>query len=342
MNPTKKYINIDKYISSKNNIFIDQKKREGEDYDFAIYKPKSKQLLLFQAKYLISNANVKKKSLYESSAFKVLNSFNKLINEKIGEVYLLYISGIYYNYGRKEEAIKALTNKRINCIFYSLKINNFYFDFKNNINDIKLNNSYMLIPSSKYYVEQKSLDNLDFEQDEKFYYKYEKKKKKSDIKETFEKKEIEVEKEYDNSISEEIKNNNNNEINKTELLLQRKTIRSMKDLEKIYIDITSFILNVSTFKNKSIIDLLGPLLIISSGEKKINLDKEYAFLFYLNEETLEFDRNKRLGLIIYNNGVHYFVDLKEDKYYKSYSELIEKFQMDFLYAIGEKNNLHLF
>ena len=70
MIPTKKYANINNtYLSSKSNIFIDQKKLAGEDYDFAIYKSKSKKLILFQSKYLISYGNVKNaKSLYVKSA----------------------------------------------------------------------------------------------------------------------------------------------------------------------------------------------------------------------------------------------------------------------------------
>lgn len=51
---------------------------------------------------------------------------------------------------------------------------------------------------------------------------------------------------------------------------------------------------------------------------------------------MEVDSNKKLGLKIFNNGVYYFVDLKENINYKSYDELIERFQMNFLYAIGEK------
>ena len=70
MKPTKKYANINQeYFTSKNSIFIDQKDPNAEDYDFAIYKPKSKQLLLFQAKYIINRGTVeKKKSLYDNTA----------------------------------------------------------------------------------------------------------------------------------------------------------------------------------------------------------------------------------------------------------------------------------
>ena len=56
---------------------------------------------------------------------------------------------------------------------------------------------------------------------------------------------------------------------------------------------------------------------------------------------MELDYSKKLGLVIYNNKVHYFVDLKENINYKSYNELIDSFQMNFLYAIGEKRNVNL-
>ena len=146
MQLTKKYChNIKKYILSKKNVFIDQKIGGGKDYDFAIYNNTSKKLLLFQAKYTINNGNIQKKSLYENSAKEVLNSFNKMIGKKIGEVHLLYISGIYYNYDNREIVSKILKNNRINCIFYSLKRDLFYLNFKNYINEIELNNSNMLI-----------------------------------------------------------------------------------------------------------------------------------------------------------------------------------------------------
>ena len=63
MVPTKKYskINLD-YILSKKNIFIDQKDDQDPDYDFAIYQPESKRLLLFQSKYIINEITVDKKN----------------------------------------------------------------------------------------------------------------------------------------------------------------------------------------------------------------------------------------------------------------------------------------
>ena len=341
MKPTKKYSNINKeYISSKNNIFIDQKKREGESYDFAIYKPKLKKLLLFQAKYIINRGNVnKKKSLYDISAQKVLNSLNKLTNENLGEVYLLFISSIYYNYDIREKVVNTLSKQRINCIFYSLKKDSFYFNFKDNINEIELINSYMLIPSSKFYTNQEALENLDFEKEGGIYRKYNKKfkkKKKEKEEEISSGEESEEIEEKEKTNYKVIKKREKKEIFEPMFLLRRKTIRNVEDLSKVYKDILLYIQNNSRFHNKQIINLLGPIKTIENNESQINLNNEYAIILYLNEESMELDFNKKLGLVIYNNGVHYFVDLKENISYKSYNELIDSFQMNFFYAIGEK------
>ena len=90
------------------------------------------------------------------------------------------------------------------------------------------------------------------------------------------------------------------------------------------------------FNNKTILNLLGPFQTIEMDGYKINLDDEYAFIFYSKEEDLNIDFNKKLGLIIFNNGVNYFLDLKENVNYKSYSELIDKFPNNYLLAIGDK------
>ena len=56
MNFTDNYKLFDKnYIKGKKNILITQSKSEGKSFDFAIYKPESKELILFQSKYRIIN-----------------------------------------------------------------------------------------------------------------------------------------------------------------------------------------------------------------------------------------------------------------------------------------------
>ena len=332
MKPTKKYANIKKeYFTSKNNIFIDQKKASGQDYDFAIYRPKSKQLLLFQAKYIINKGTVaKKKSLYDDTAKDVLTSFNNLTKENIGEVYLLFISSIYYNYDIRENVIDVLSKKRINCIFYSLKKDLFYFNFNDIIYNIELDNSYMLIPTSDIYKEQEAFNNKDFEKEEGIYKKYKDKEKKNlkeksdDIKEEEEEKEMNIKK-----VKELVKPKNT-------LLLKRKRNRYEKDLKKMYDDVITYIKNNLNFNKKMIISLLGHFKTIESDDYEIDLDKEYAIILYLNEKSLNIDYNKKLGLIIYNDGVLYLIDLKENMIYKSYSEFLNKFQMNYLYVIGDK------
>ena len=87
-----------------------------------------------------------------------------------------------------------------------------------------------------------------------------------------------------------------------------------------------------------IINLLGPIKIIKCSDLKINLDKEYVIILDLNEKTLEIDYTKKLGLVIYDNGIHYYIELVENITYESYTELIDNFQMKILFALGEKKN----
>ena len=93
----------------------------------------------------------------------------------------------------------------------------------------------------------------------------------------------------------------------------------------------------SKFKDNSIINLLGPIKSVSYSETRFNKNKEYAIIFDLNEETSEINYNNKIGLIIYNNGVTHFIDLVENSIYKNYNEFIEKFKINTLFAIGDKN-----
>ena len=121
------------------------------------------------------------------------------------------------------------------------------------------------------------------------------------------------------------------------LFLEKKTIRNKDELKVIYDEIIVYIKNNVRWYNKSIIDLLGPIKSIDSYTKtKINLNTEYALIFYLNEsdKNTKIDYDKDIGLIIYDYGTFYCLDLKESKNYYTYSSLIKKFKMDFVYAIG--------
>ena len=351
MDPTPNYININQeYISSKNKIFINQANRYGKSYDFAIYLPKLKQLLLFQAKYVINNGNVDKgKSFYEATAEQLLENFNNLTKENVTEVYLLFIIIIFYNYDIKEDAINVLTNKRINCIFYSYKTNFFYYNFRDKVRDLNLTNSSMILPYSGYYTPQNCFYNPQFEYKEGIYFKYKNQSKDKKIKSKKSKRkdvgneedeEEEEEEEENEKVKKKIKITGKNKEErkfKEILFLQKKTIRNKDELDLLYKNIILYIKNNEKIYNKSIIDILGPIHIVES-DNNLEIDKntEYAFIFYLNEDNLEIDYNKKIGLILFYNGVHYYLDLKENKNYNSFADLIRIFNMDFVYAIGKK------
>ena len=317
MNPTEEYKGINKeYIMPKNNIFIDQTKKKGKDYDFAIYKPKSNILLLFQSKYIIHSGTVKKyKTEYKKTAKESLTAFNELTKLNALEVYLFFISSIYYNYYDRKDVVNTLSNKQINCIFYSIKKDQFFYNFRDQIREIDLDISSKVFPFSNNYKEQIALDNSEFK--EKIDYNI-----NNTIKETFK---MEVEESEDDG-------------EKENLFLKKKTYRSINDLEKIYNEIIIYIQDYSKFKNESIIKLLGALKRIESYSDQIeyNPKSQYAILLYLNEKDMTIEKDRKIGLIIFNNGVHYFIDLKENKNYESLEELIFKFEMGYFYAIGKK------
>ena len=91
-----------------------------------------------------------------------------------------------------------------------------------------------------------------------------------------------------------------------------------------------------TSLNKEIINQLGNLYLINNTEQEVNFKIDYAFIFYIDQDTFKLDKNKKKGLILKNNGVSYNIDLKENIVYNSYNELIENFQNDFLFGIGTK------
>ena len=323
------YTNVNQeYLSSKYNVFINQRNDSGSDYDFAIYKPQSKKLLLFQSKYLIDYSNVRKyRKDYISSAKFVSKSFSNIINNGINEVYLIFISSVFYNYDRKEKAIETLTNRNLNCIFYSLRKDLFYINFKDNISEIKLIDSYILLPSIQKYVEQEALNNPDLEKGD-YVYKWNKNIKTK-----------EIEEENDEGIQNtNILEKKVNEMFGTQLLLGKKTIRNIMELTTTYNDLIKYIRQDSLFNNETLIKLLGALNYIGYTEKYLDLNHEYAIIFYLKEDTQNIDFDKKIGLIIFHDGVQYLIDLKDNISYTKYEEFISQFSINYLYAIGKKTN----
>ena len=156
MDFTENYKLLDKtYIKGKKNILITQKNDQGKDYDFAIYKPETHQLLLLQSKYQIDNNLINNKNTYKDSSRVVLNNLNRFIGgNEIEKVYLLYISSEEYNINRKMTVKNLLIKNQINCLFYSVEDENFSFDFEEKIDEIKCDDSFMILPDIKDYVAQ--------------------------------------------------------------------------------------------------------------------------------------------------------------------------------------------
>ena len=156
MNFTEDFKLLDKkYIEGKKNIFIAQKNKGGQDYDFAIYKPEVHQLLLVQSKYSIDNNLIKHKKEYVKSSLDVLNNFKKVIDDKnIQNVYLLYISSEEYNIKKKKTVKSLLEKNEINCLFYSVKDDKFSFNFEKKVHDLECEDSFLLYPKFGTYKKQ--------------------------------------------------------------------------------------------------------------------------------------------------------------------------------------------
>ena len=154
MDFTKNYELLDKkYIQNKKNILITQKNEQGKDYDFAIYKPKNKQLILFQAKYQIDRNLINHKNSYIETSKDVLKNFRKSFDDNsIENVYLLYISSKEYN--KRKKLKNLLSRNQINCLFYSVRNKYFSFNFEDKVDDIECTNSFLLLPELKNYIEQ--------------------------------------------------------------------------------------------------------------------------------------------------------------------------------------------
>jgi len=141
-------------IKDKNCIFISQENQGGEDYDFAILKPKINTLILLQAKYKISSANINKKSDYSNKkkTKHIKDVIEKQFQISIEKIYLLYISSCEFN-NSPDKTFKTLATNRINCIFYDMTNDYFTLDFKTILNKIELNSSFEIYPNDRDYTE---------------------------------------------------------------------------------------------------------------------------------------------------------------------------------------------
>ena len=291
------------YFKSKQNILICQENNKGEDYDFGIFKPKSKELLLIQAKYIINNDTVEfGKSYYEKSATRAKNSFKEITKETCENVHLIFMSSFKYNYNNRLRKQKILKNKRINCIFYNVTKNYFSENFRDLIQQIECNDSNMVLPKSDKFTEQELLENSDMKDEEKF-----------------------IEKEEEEEEEDE------------EIMMPKLSIIKNVDLEKLHSQIISHISN--KIKNNKV-KALGKFTKIQfyKTNNYVQLNKsEYAILFSLTKDA-DFDSKKQLGLLYSEEKKKYYYNLKKKKQYNKFHDLIENFPIGIYFAIGQKSN----
>ena len=142
------------YFLNKSNILITQKNRSGKDFDICIYKPNIKSLILIQIKYCIKYNNVSLFGYYSKNYGNFKAKFEEKFKSPVDKVYLLYFSSYYYNEKRKTEVLNILNNNKINCLFFNVSNLDISFDFKNNIDDIQLTDSFILFPPQQDYNPQ--------------------------------------------------------------------------------------------------------------------------------------------------------------------------------------------
>ena len=150
----KEYIYINKNdLKNKSCIFISQSNPYGQDYDFAILYPQSKEIILIKAKYKITNSNIKNKSYYSNkkSINIIINALSQNLGIRIEKMYILYISSYEYN---SQKTFDIINEKRINCLFYNLSEDYFTTNYKDHIFDIRPLPTYEIYPNSEIYTKQ--------------------------------------------------------------------------------------------------------------------------------------------------------------------------------------------
>ena len=159
-----KYINI-KDIQNKSSIFVFQANYYGKDFDFAILKPQDQVLILLQAKYRISENNIKPKHYYSNKKNNenIIKIINKNFNISITKIYLLYISSWEYN--QPEYTFKILKSNKLNCVFYNITEDYFTFNYSNVLNKLEISSSFEIYPKSQnytehFYIKSKRIDQM--------------------------------------------------------------------------------------------------------------------------------------------------------------------------------------
>ena len=165
------FINAD-YFENKNVILIGQRIKNAELYDFALYKAKEKNLILFQSKYIISNNNVKPIEDYIDSSKNIKELFETKFQIELKGVYLLYVSSFECNENNRK-CSSILERNKLNCIFYSIQEKEFFINNIQKIYDIYCEEEFRIIPpSTNYYnklVEYEKTIGFAFQKKKKLY-----------------------------------------------------------------------------------------------------------------------------------------------------------------------------
>ena len=157
-----KLINKNDLIKKKC-IFISQTDETGEDYDYALIYPESKEIILLQAKYKLTINNVQNVTYFSDNLKTgvIINICRKKLGIVIDKISILYISCFEFN---NKSCFRILNNKKVNCLFYKIKENTFTTNFKSIYFDIKslATQVYPDVPEyvSQYYEKRKKFDEI--------------------------------------------------------------------------------------------------------------------------------------------------------------------------------------
>ena len=291
MELTNEYTMIgDKYIKSKNNIFINQMLSNGANFDFAIFQYKNQKLILFQSKYIINNNTIKHIEKFKKGSRRVLKKFNELFNFNLNEIYFLYISSDEFNRRNSKDVFKLLDNNKINCLFYSIFNDEFTYNFIDTFKEFKCQESFKIFPKYGKYESQNITQNL------------EKQKKKVDI------------------------------LNLTYIGRKRK---NPVNLDKV-LSSFKYLCHIFNYLPRDILSNLGNFENFYDNSN-FNIDKitEYVVIAQLNDKS-EIDITKSVGFIYYSEKQNYLMDVKHNKNFMVYQDLIEKFIYCTSFFVGKK------
>ena len=141
------------YFKNKENILINQLNFQGRTFDFALYKSKENQLIFIQSKYRIYKQLLKKRCDFFNPIKTSVLKFNRIFSLNVTEAYLVYISSYEYNIKNAKQVFDDLEEMKLNCIFYSLSKNKYYYNsFEIEIENIICHESSKIFPNVGKYI----------------------------------------------------------------------------------------------------------------------------------------------------------------------------------------------